>query len=193
MASQELQNLLDKIENEGRFDWYTVTEDAAKDFGFENRKACIAAAVACDASVATLEVNEFYGAVRNKPTKNVRNVEVGRVAVCTYGSELGKSMVITDVVDQARVVVMGVDGMLSDIKPKSFPIKRLHLTSIRVPKMSQRGCRLKKVKQLVGASIEEIQASLKEDKIVKQISKYSAKKSRTDFDRFKAWAQKKGL
>jgi len=193
MASKELQNLLDAIENNGRYDWLTCTESHASDFGFENRKALIAAAVACDASVADLEVNEFYGAVRNKPTKNVRNVEVGRVAVCTYGNELGKSMVITDVVDQARVVVMGVDGMLSDIKPKSFPIKRLHLTSIRVPKMSQRGCRLKKVKELVGASIDEIKASLMEDKIVKQITKYNAKKSRTDFDRFKAWAQKKGL
>jgi len=193
MASKELQNLLDAIENNGRFDWLTFGEEDAAELGFENRKALIDAALACDASVADLEVNSFYGAVRNKPTKNVRNVEVGRVAVCTYGNELGKSMVITDVVDQARVVVMGVDGMLSDIKPKSFPIKRLHLTSIRVPKMSQRGCRLKKVKELVGASIDEIKASLMEDKIVKQITKYNAKKSRTDFDRFKAWAQKKGL
>ena len=39
----------------------------------------------------------------------------------------------------------------------------------------------------------EIKAQLAEDKIVKQIGKYRNKKSRTDFDRFKAWAEKKGL
>lgn len=179
----------DKIEENGRYDWLTFGEEDAKDLGFEDRKSLIAAALTDDG----LEVNAFYGGVRNKPTKNVRNVEVGRVAVCTYGEEFGKSMVITDVVDQARVVVMGVDGMLSDIKPKSFPIKRLHLTSIRVPKMSQRGCRLKKVKALVGASIEDIQKQLMEDKLVKQISKRRAKSTRSDFEKFKAWAEKKGL
>jgi len=193
MASKELQKVLDTIEENGRYDWYTFGEDEASDMGFENRKALVAAALACDASVATLEVNAFYGAVRNKPTKNVRNVEVGRVAVCTYGPDYGKSMVITDVVDQARVVVMGVDGMLSDIKPKSFPIKRLHLTSIRVPKMSQRGHRLKKVKSLVGASIDDIKNMLGEDRVVKQISKRRAKTGLSDFQRFKAWAEKKGL
>jgi len=193
MASAQLQNVLDAIENNGRYDWLTFGEEDATELGFENRKALIDAALACDSSVADLEVNAFYGAVRNKPTKNVRNIEVGRVAVCTYGEHYGKSMVITDVVDQARVVVMGVDGQLSDIKPQGFPIKRLHLTSIRVPKMSQRGCRLKKVKSLVDASIDDIKAQLAEDKIVKQIGKYRNKKSRTDFDRFKAWAEKKGL
>jgi len=131
MASKQLQNILDAIENNGRFDWCTFGEDDATELGFENRKALVDAALACDSSVANLEVNAFYGAVRNKPTKNVRNIEVGRVAVCTYGEHYGKSMVITDVVDQARVVVMGVDGQLSDIKPQDFPIKRLHLTSIR--------------------------------------------------------------
>jgi len=193
MASAELQKILDAIEENGRYDWLTFGEEDAQELGFENRKALVDTALACDASVADLEVNAFYGAVRNKPTKRVRNVEVGRVVVCTYGEHYGKSMVITDVVDQARVVVMGVDGMLSDIQPQSFPIKRLHLTPIRVPKMSQRGCRLKKVKSLVSASIDDIRAQLGEEKIMKQITKHSAKKSRTDFDRFKAWAVKKGL
>lgn len=185
--------MLDAIEENGRYEWLVFGEAEASQLGFENRKALIDAALACDSSVANLEVNAFYGGVRNKPTKNVRNVEVGRVAVCTYGDDYGKSMVITDIVDQARVVVMGVDGMLSDITPTSFPIKRLHLTSIRVPKMSQRGHRLKKVKQLVGASIDDIKNMLGEDKIVKQISKRNSKLSRSDFDRFKAWAEKKGL
>jgi len=179
----------DAIEENGRFDWLKFTEESAKELGFEDRKALTTAAETDD----SLEVNAFYGAVRTKPSKNTRNVEVGRVAVCTYGDDFGKSMVITDVVDQARVVVMGVDGMLSDIQPKSFPIKRLHLTSIRVPKMSQRGCRLKKVKALVGASIEDIQKQLGEDKLVKQISKRRAKSTRSDFEKFKAWAEKKGL
>eukprot|EP00492_Amphilonche_elongata_P001568 TRINITY_DN1991_c0_g1_i1.p1 TRINITY_DN1991_c0_g1~~TRINITY_DN1991_c0_g1_i1.p1 ORF type:complete len:174 (-),score=36.92 TRINITY_DN1991_c0_g1_i1:23-544(-) len=165
-ASDELQNLLDAIETNGRYDWLTVGETYAQELGFESRKACMDAASACDSSVADLEVNAFYGGVRNKPTKNVRNVEVGRVAVCTYGEDYGKQMVITDVVDQARVVVMGVDGMLSDIKPKSFPIRRIHLTHVRVPNMSQRGHRVKKVKQLLSASLDDIKASLAEDRIV---------------------------
>jgi len=184
-----VDKIKDSIEEAGRYDWLKFSEDDAKALGFADRKALVTLAL----TDAGLEVNAFYGAVRNKPSKNVRNVEVGRVVVCTYGDDFGKSMVITDVVDQARVVVMGVDGMLSDIKPRSFPIKRLHMTSIRVPRMSQRGCRLKKVKALVGASIEDIRKQLGEDRIVAQISKRRTKTTRSDFEKFKAWAEKKGL
>eukprot|EP00494_Astrolonche_serrata_P011886 UN11984 len=73
---------------------------------------------------ADLEVNPFYLSVRYRPGKRQRNVEVGRVAIVTYGPHYGKQAVITDIVDQARVVVMGVDGILSDMKPNSFPIRR---------------------------------------------------------------------
>jgi len=192
MSADQVQALLDAVESNGRFDWLTFNEEKAQNLGFGSRKELVACAVSV-AEKEGLEVNEFYAGVRYAPTSRVRNVEVGRVVVCTYGPHYGKSMVITDVVDQARVVVMGVDGMLSDIKPQSFPLKRLHMTSIRVPKMSQRGQRLKKVKALVGASIEDIKGQLLKDRVVCRISKRTAKVTMTDFQRFKAWAVKKGL
>ena len=185
----EMQALIDAIENKGRYLWLTFNEERAQNLGFENRKALTKAALGNE----ELEVNEFYCGVRFKPTSRVRNVEVGRVAVVTYGPHYGKQAVITDVVDQARVVVMGVDGMLSDLAPQSFPIKRLHLTACRIPKLSQRGHRVKKVKSLLTASLEEVKKQILMDNVVKQVGKRSLKKSMTDFDRFKAFAEKRSM
>jgi len=184
-----LQVIKDTVENESKYDWFQFTGETASSLGFESRDALTKVAQECE----ELEVNSFYGAVRFKPTHRVRNVEVGRVGVVTYGKHYGKTGVITDVVDQARVVLSGVDGTLSDIKPQSFPIKRLHLTASRVPGLTQRGHRTKKVKALLEASIEEVQKLVHSDRIMKQIQKRRAKVTMSDFDRFKAWAQKKGL
>ena len=182
------QNLRDEVEANGRFDWKAFTDTQCRQLGFDSR------ADMCKAAESEgLEVNKFHGAVRNKPTNRVRNVEVGRVVVCTYGKHYGKQAVITDVVDQARVVVMGVDGALSDLRPQSFPIKRLHLTGARVSGLSTRGMRLKKVRSLVSADMEDIKKQLGMDRVVKQIAKRRSKVASSDFDKFKAWAVAKGL
>merc|ERR1719273_1569765 len=184
-----MEALKEYLQEEGQYQWQTINEETAKKLGFESVKDL------CTQSEGDkeLEVNSFYGAVRYLPPARVRNVEVGRVAVVTYGPHYGKKCVITDVVDQARVVVMGVDGVLSNLKPQSFPIRRLHLTNARVKNLSQRGHRVKKVKALLNADLESVKEKLTHDRKLKQISKYNGRKQQTDFEKFKKWAEKVGL
>merc|ERR1712080_439829 len=115
------------------------------------------------------------------PTNRERNVEVGRVCVVTYGQHTGKPVVITDIVDQARAVVMGGEGLLSDLKPQSFPIKRLHLTNQRVKGLIQRGHRLKKIKALLNADLDALKENISKDKVMVKITKRRAKVGMTDF------------
>jgi len=49
------------------------------------------------------------------------------------------------------------------------------------------------VKSLLNASLEEIQKQVFDDRVSKRIRKRKAKVSLSDFDKFKAWAQRKGL
>merc|ERR1719273_1931813 len=180
-----VDTLRDTLIDNGKFTWSKFSEKKyVEAAGFDTTKELLEAAQ----KEADLEVNAFYQSVRYRPTKKQRNVEVGRVAVITYGEDYGKQAVITDIVDQARVVVMGVDGLLSDIKPRSFPLKRLHLTGVRVNGLTQRGHRLKKVKALLNASLEDIKKNVMADRVVKQIGKRRSKVRLTDFEKFKKWA-----
>jgi len=184
-----LQTIKDVVENANKYEWYQFSGEEAAKLGFKNRVEAMKVAAECE----DFEVNAFYGAVRFRPPHRVRNVEVGRVGVVTYGKHYGKSAVITDVVDQARVVVSGVDGLLSDLAPQSFPIKRLHMTACRVPGLTQRGHRTKKVKSLLNASLDEVLKQVTADGVSKRIAKRRAKVQMSDFEKFKAWAVKKGL
>lgn len=190
MVAQGLQGVKDTIVDNDEYRWFTFSEEDAQELGYETRAELIAEAAACD----ELEVNTFYCAARFKTPNRVRPVEVGRVVVVTYGKkDYGKTAVITDIVDQARVVLSGVDGQLSDIKPGSYPIRRLHMTATRVPGLAQRGHRTKKVKALLAASFDEVSKSIMTDRTLQKIQKRQAKTKLNDFDRFKAWATKKGL
>ena len=57
----------------------------------------------------------------------VRFVEIGRVALITYGPEKDKICTIIDVIDNNRVLV---DGPLSGVKRQEINIKRIQLTDI---------------------------------------------------------------
>jgi len=190
MVAKGIQGIKDTIIDADQYRWFTFSNDDAEAMGYENRDQLIEEA----AADAALEVNKFYCAARFKTPARTRPVEVGRVVVVTFGAkDYGKAAVITDVVDQARVVVSGVDGKLSDMKPGSYPIKRLHMTATRVPGLSQRGHRTKKVKALFTASEDEILKGVQADKTLQKIQKRRAKTKLSDFDRFKIWARKKGL
>jgi len=190
MVAKGIQGIKDTIIDEDQYRWYTFSNEDAEELGYENRDQLIQEA----AADAALEVNTFYCAARFKTPARTRPVEVGRVVVVTYGQkDYGKAAVITDVVDQARVVLSGVDGKLSDMKPMSYPIKRLHMTATRIPGLSQRGHRTKKVKALFTASEDEILKGVQADKTLQKIQKRRAKTQLSDFDRFKIWARKKGL
>merc|ERR1719263_2518245 len=181
-----IEKVKEVLNERGAYKWMKINAVDASKIGYQSLNQLFSEASSDD----SLEVNEFFKAIRFLPPSRVRNVEVGRVCVITYGNHYGKKCVITDIVDQARVVVMGVKGIFSDIKPQSFPIRRLHLTNARVKGLSQRGYRLKKIQSLVNASLDDLNIMLKYDRKLKQINKYNRKKKMTDFQKFKQWAEK---
>merc|ERR1719345_88674 len=130
-----IEKLKELLNERGSYKWQNFKKTDASKIGYESMNNLIA-----EASLdKTLEVNEFYKTIRYLPSPRIRNIEVGRVCIVTYGIHYGKKCVITDIVDQSRVVVMGVKGIFSDIEPQSFPIRRLHLTNARIKGLSQRG------------------------------------------------------
>merc|ERR1719263_2619295 len=168
-----IENLKEMLIEKGLNKWKKINASDAAKIGYQSLNQLFSEA-SLDKS---LEINEFFKAIRFLPSSRNRNVEIGRVCVVTYGIHFGKKCVITDIVDQARVVIMGVKGILSDIQPQSFPIRRLHLTNARVKGLSQRGHRLKKIRSLVNTSLDELKNKLKYDRKLKQINIYDKKKN----------------
>merc|ERR1719263_1699477 len=182
-----IEKVKEVLNERGAYKWMKINAVDASKIGYQSLNQLFSEASSDD----SLEVNEFFKAIRFLPPSRVRNVEVGRVCVITYGNHYGKKCVITDVVDQARVVIMGVKGILSDLKPQSFPIRRLHLTNARVKNLSQRGSRLKKIQSLVNIWLDQLNNKLKFDRRLVQSKTFNKKKELTDFERFKKWADKK--
>merc|ERR1719263_1527760 len=174
-----IENLKEMLIEKGLNKWKKINASDAAKIGYQSLNQLFSEA-SLDKS---LEINEFFKAIRFLPSSRNRNVEIGRVCVVTYGIHFGKKCVITDIVDQARVVIMGVKGILSDIQPQSFPIRRLHLTNARVKNLSQRGCRLKKIRSLVNASLYRLKNMLNYDRKLFQIN-FTRKRQLTDFERF---------
>lgn len=56
-------------------------------------------------------------------------VEIGRVAVLGDGPDSGKIAAIVNVIDQNRVLL---DGPTSGVGRQAYPIKKLHLTPLKV-------------------------------------------------------------
>ncbi|KAK3279593.1 60S ribosomal protein L14, variant 2 [Cymbomonas tetramitiformis] len=105
-----------------------------------------------------------------------RNVEIGRVALCNYGTDYGKLVVIVDVIDLNRVLVDRED-MVRHV----MNLKRLSLTDIviditRSPKKTA-------LKSAIEAA--DVYAKFAASSWGKKLAVQAARKSLSDFDRFK--------
>jgi large subunit ribosomal protein L14e len=116
-----------------------------------------------------------------------RYVEVGRVAVITYGPFVNEPVVIVDIVDQARALIHPLKAS-SKLERDVYPFKRLHLTSLKVEKLP-RGCASKVVAKAVAKSDtlnKWAQSSFAKKQVVRE-----KRASMNDFDRFKMMLAKK--
>lgn len=113
-----------------------------------------------------------------------RFVEVGRVALVTYGPDAGKYVVIVEIIDQSRALV---DGPLSGVKRQSLAFKRVQLTQFKVE--IPRGCSSKVVaKALEKAEFAKQWAA---SSYAKKLELRQKRAATTDFDRFKVMLAKK--
>jgi len=105
-----------------------------------------------------------------------RNVEIGRVALVNYGEDYGKLVVIVDVVDLNRVLVDKEDMVRHVMNLKRLALTDIILDITRSPK-----------KTALKAAIEsaDIYAKFAASSWGKKIATQSARKSMSDFDRYK--------
>ncbi|EZG55424.1 putative 60S ribosomal protein L14 [Gregarina niphandrodes] len=104
-------------------------------------------------------------------------IEPGRLAIGRYGCVTDKAVIIVDIVDLNRVIVVVPEAS----KRVLIPIKRLQMTDY-------------KVELARGASVEDVEGALKENDVVSEWKKTSwgkrttafyAKRALTDLERFK--------
>ncbi|CAE7930416.1 RPL14, partial [Symbiodinium sp. KB8] len=113
-------------------------------------------------------------------------VEIGRVALITYGPDEGKLCTIIDVVDQNRVLVDGPEN-LTGVRRQMINLRRIALTDFVVN--IARNARIKKLnKEWKAADIENKWAATNWSKRIEASRK--ASKS-TDFQRFKSMIERK--
>eukprot|EP00892_Ulva_mutabilis_P010159 jgi/Ulvmu1/7515/UM037_0059.1 len=115
--------------------------------------------------------------VANMPFK--RTVEIGRVALCTYGPDAGKLYVIVDVLDSNRVVVDRPDMVRS-----SCLLKRLAVTDLKadIPRLPKKGELTKAYKG--------VEDAFNATNWGKKLQKRQSKANMTDFERFQAMIAK---
>ncbi|KAI8469525.1 MAG: ribosomal protein L14 component of cytosolic 80S ribosome and 60S large subunit [Monoraphidium minutum] len=110
-----------------------------------------------------------------------RYVEIGRVAMVNYGAECGKLVVISDVVDQNRALI-DAPGLTRRVET----FKRLTLTDfvLPIPRLAP--------KKVVGEkwAAEGVEAKFAATAWGKKLAARASKAAMTDFDRFKAAAEK---
>jgi|LauGreDrversion4_2_1035121.scaffolds.fasta_scaffold30990_5 large subunit ribosomal protein L14e len=129
-----------------------------------------------------------------------RFVEAGRFCLITYGPDCGKTCVIVDIIDGNRVVVDGpkdVNGMFSNnlslplfsvgVERQQIPIRWLSLTDFHVP--IGRGASTPVLKEAFSKS--GVVEAWKKTAWAKKLANREAKKSLTDFDRFRVMVAKK--
>jgi len=111
-------------------------------------------------------------------------VQPGRVVYVNFGKDFGKVAVIVEIVDSNRVLV---DGPTTNFPRTIYPLKRLGLTSIKLPIL--KGARTATVK----AAAEKINLKQKWENtpIAKKIALRAKRASLTDFDRFKVMISRK--
>eukprot|EP00997_Jenningsia_sp_PLL12_P010113 NODE_7246_length_466_cov_23.992806_g6419_i0.p1 GENE.NODE_7246_length_466_cov_23.992806_g6419_i0~~NODE_7246_length_466_cov_23.992806_g6419_i0.p1 ORF type:complete len:148 (+),score=34.89 NODE_7246_length_466_cov_23.992806_g6419_i0:41-445(+) len=114
-----------------------------------------------------------------------RFIEAGRVAYVNYGEDTGKAAVIVDILDSHRVVV---DGAHLGFPRVSYPIKRLTLTNLKVPKLC-RGARTSTVTK--AAKAFELEKKWAETATAKNMAKKETRSNLNDLDRFKVMINRK--
>jgi len=105
-------------------------------------------------------------------------VQIGRVAVVTFGSHVGKVCVIVDVVDANRVLI---DGPTTGVPRACVPVRRLAMTrfAVHIP----RGCSAKCVKKALEDA--KIMEAWEKTAWAQKIQKREIRRNMNDFDRFK--------
>jgi len=129
-----------------------------------------------------------------------RFVEAGRFCLITYGPDCGKTCVIVDIIDGNRVVIDGpkdVNGTLIDmwvfvyfilgVERQQIPIRWLSLTDFHIT--IGRGASTKVLKEAFAKS--GVLEAWKKTAWAKKLANREAKKSLTDFDRFRVMVAKK--
>merc|ERR1711924_483083 len=110
-------------------------------------------------------------------------VEIGRVALVSFGADAGKLVVIVDVIDQNRALVDGVDGFAR----QALNFKQMMLTSIKIN--ITRGIRAGKLAAAVKK--EDMAGQFAKTAWAKKYAKQARRAELNDFDRFKTMLARK--
>merc|ERR1712080_510492 len=107
-----------------------------------------------------------------------RFVEVGRVAMVSFGPDQGKLVTIVDILNQKQVLI---DGPCSGVIRKPMSLKQMHLTKfvLKFPHSARTGI-VKKVWEKA-----EIEKQRAETTWAKKIAQRELRAQISDFDRFK--------
>eukprot|EP01113_Clastostelium_recurvatum_P025517 TRINITY_DN306_c0_g1_i2.p1 TRINITY_DN306_c0_g1~~TRINITY_DN306_c0_g1_i2.p1 ORF type:complete len:158 (-),score=41.55 TRINITY_DN306_c0_g1_i2:46-519(-) len=113
-------------------------------------------------------------------------VQIGRVIFINYGPYTGKTAVVLDIVDQARVFV---EGPTTGVPRQALPLKWLTVTDIKleIPRVARR-------KTLLAAITKgDLENKWKKNPIAKSLAHKETVANQTDFDRFKIVKARKQL
>ena len=105
-------------------------------------------------------------------------MEVGRVAVITYGPDNGKPVVIVDIIDQARALI---DGPTSGVARQPLTFRRLQLTPYKLP--ITRSVSTKNLLKVIEK--EKFSEEWKKSPWAKKQAIRKARADMSDFDRYK--------
>mmetsp|Transcript_2402 Transcript_2402/g.16138 ORF Transcript_2402/g.16138 Transcript_2402/m.16138 type:complete len:134 (-) Transcript_2402:82-483(-) len=110
-----------------------------------------------------------------------RFVQIGRVALVNYGPEYGTLVVVTDVIDQNRVLVDA-----PNMVRKSYSLKRLALTDfvVDVPRACKKTTLVKALEEA------DVVNKFKATRWGQKLAAREAKANTSDFDRYKLMVQR---
>ena len=111
-------------------------------------------------------------------------VQPGRVVYVNFGKDFGKVAVIVDIVDANRVLL---DGPTTGFPRTVYPLKRLAVTSIKLPIL--KGARTGTVK--AAAVKANLKKKWENTSIAKKIAIRAKRASLNDFERFKVMISRK--
>merc|ERR1712224_882335 len=106
-----------------------------------------------------------------------RFVEPGRLALIEYGPSQEKIGIITDIINENRVVI---DGHWNGVARQQIPIRWLRLTDLTCE--IKRGARQKTLKKAIADS--DILSKWEKSFHAKKLKVKNFRKNMTDFDRF---------
>eukprot|EP01110_Echinostelium_bisporum_P007284 TRINITY_DN27855_c0_g1_i1.p2 TRINITY_DN27855_c0_g1~~TRINITY_DN27855_c0_g1_i1.p2 ORF type:complete len:162 (+),score=70.24 TRINITY_DN27855_c0_g1_i1:30-488(+) len=107
-----------------------------------------------------------------------RFVEIGRVVYITYGRDAQKVAVVTDIIDQNRLIV---HGPTTDVKRQVIPTKWISLTDLVLPSLSS-GVRNAALNKAV--TKYDLNKKWEETTFAKKLIAKKKKAALTDFERF---------